>query len=93
MNNQVGHMIVAPDRAEAKAALARLRAWAQCATPEEVADLDPVISRLLPSGEVQNYPALARAYPDCPIRTAQGCQSSSVAQTGALVSKACKRSY
>ena len=59
MNKQVGHMIAAPDRAEAKAALARLRAWAQCATPEEVADLDPVISRLLPSGEVQNYPALA----------------------------------
>ena len=64
MNKQVGHMIAAPDRAEAKAALARLRAWAQCATPEEVADLDPVIARLLPSGEVQNYPALARAYPD-----------------------------
>jgi len=64
MNKQVGPMIAAPDRVEAKAALERLRAWALSASPEEVADLDPVIARLLPQGEVSNYPALARAYPE-----------------------------
>jgi GTP cyclohydrolase I len=41
-----------------------LRRWAATATPEEVADLDPSIARLLPRAEVSNYPALARAYPD-----------------------------
>src|SRR6056297_1410648 len=53
-----------PDRDEAAAALSRLRQWAASATPEEVADLDPAIARLLPDGAVTNYPALARDYPD-----------------------------
>lgn len=51
-------------RENAKSALADLRTWAMGATPEEVADLDPSIARLLPSGEVSNYPALIRAYPE-----------------------------
>ena len=34
------------------------------ATPEEVADLDPAVARLLPGREVSNYPDLARAYPE-----------------------------
>jgi GTP cyclohydrolase I len=54
----------APDRDEAKEALALLRSWARAASPEEVADLDPAIARLLPSGEVSNYPLLARDYPE-----------------------------
>ncbi len=53
-----------PSRAEAEAALALLRRWAGEATPEEVADLDPLVARLIPGQEVANYPALARAYPE-----------------------------
>src|SRR6056297_3023853 len=53
-----------PDRDEAAAALSRLRQWAASATPEEVADLDPAIARLLPDGAVTNYPALSRDYPE-----------------------------
>ncbi len=53
-----------PDNSEAAAALSVLREWAANATPEEVAALDPLVSRLIPGGEVSNYPALARAYPE-----------------------------
>lgn len=53
-----------PTRAEAAAALALLRRWAVDVTPEEVATLDPLVSRLIPGQEVSNYPALARAYPE-----------------------------
>lgn len=50
-------------REEAAEALARLKAWAEQATPEEVADLDPAIARLLPGREVSNYPYLSHDYP------------------------------
>ncbi len=53
-----------PSRDEAEAALALLRKWANGVTPEEVATLDPLVSRLIPGSEVSNYPALARAYPE-----------------------------
>ncbi|SMY08673.1 GTP cyclohydrolase FolE2 [Flavimaricola marinus] len=53
-----------PTRAEAEAALALLRRWAIDVTPEEVATLDPVVSRLIPGQDVSNYPAMARAYPE-----------------------------
>ncbi len=53
-----------PSREEAEAALALLRRWAGDVTAEEVATLDPLVSRLIPGQEVSNYPALARAYPD-----------------------------
>ena len=53
-----------PTRAEAEEALAILRRWAGDVTPEEVATLDPLVSRLIPGQEVSNYPALARAYPE-----------------------------
>ena len=53
-----------PSREEAEAALAVLRRWAGVVTPEEVATLDPLVSRLIPGQEVTNYPALARAYPE-----------------------------
>ena len=53
-----------PTRAEAEAALALLRRWAGEVTAEEVATLDPLVSRLIPGQEVSNYPALARAYPE-----------------------------
>ena len=52
------------ERKNAEAALSVLRAWAASATPEEVADLDPAVARLLPRGEVSNYPLLRRDYPD-----------------------------
>ena len=53
-----------PTRAEAEVALALLRRWAVDVTPEEVAMLDPLVSRLILGQEVSNYPALARAYPE-----------------------------
>ena len=53
-----------PSREEAEAALALLRRWAGDVTPEEIAMLDPLVSRLIPGQEVSNYPALARAYPE-----------------------------
>ena len=53
-----------PSREEAEAALAMLRRWAAGVTPEEIATLDPLVSRLIPGQEVSNYPALARAYPE-----------------------------
>lgn len=52
------------DRDDAAQALSVLRAWAASASPEEVADLDPAIARLLPRGEVSNYPTLSRDYPE-----------------------------
>ena len=54
----------APTRADAQIALARLRHWAAQASPEEVADLDPIVARQLPGAALSNYPALARAYPE-----------------------------
>ncbi|MEM9434992.1 MAG: GTP cyclohydrolase FolE2 [Pseudomonadota bacterium] len=53
-----------PSKSDAKAALELLRAWASSVSDTEVADLDPVVGRLLPGQEVSNYPALARAYPE-----------------------------
>jgi GTP cyclohydrolase I len=53
-----------PTRSEAETALAVLRRWASDVSPEEVALLDPLVSRLIPGQEVSNYPALARAYPE-----------------------------
>ncbi|MEO1138797.1 MAG: GTP cyclohydrolase FolE2 [Pseudomonadota bacterium] len=64
MNVHTSEMGKMQDRAEAEEALACLRAWAEAATPEEVADLDPAVARLLPQGEVSNYPLLTRAYPE-----------------------------
>ena len=53
-----------PTRDEAEQALALLRRWVGEASAEEVATLDPLVSRLIPGQEVSNYPALARAYPE-----------------------------
>ena len=53
-----------PDREDAEKALQLLRQWAAKVSPLEVADLDPLISRLVPGQELANYPALARAYPE-----------------------------
>ncbi|KRS12426.1 GTP cyclohydrolase [Roseovarius atlanticus] len=64
MNVHPSDMKKVADRGDAKEALDILRAWAETATPEEIADLDPAISRLLPQGEVSNYPALRRDYPE-----------------------------
>ncbi|MDU8926054.1 GTP cyclohydrolase FolE2 [Alisedimentitalea sp. MJ-SS2] len=64
MNKHTPDITDTPNRDEAEAALARLRQWAKAATPEEVADLDPAVARLLPAADLPNYPALARAYPE-----------------------------
>ncbi|RBW43021.1 GTP cyclohydrolase I FolE2 [Loktanella sp. D2R18] len=64
MNVHLPDMAEMPTRHDAEAALAVLRRWAADVTAEEVATLDPLVSRLIPGQEVSNYPALARAYPD-----------------------------
>ncbi len=64
MNIQIPKTGAEPTRQEAEAALALLRDWAQNVTALEAAQLDPLVSRLLPGQEVSNYPALARAYPE-----------------------------
>jgi len=64
MNMHSADMSREPTRQEAEAALALLRRWALDVTAEEVATLDPLVSRLIPGQEVSNYPALARAYPE-----------------------------
>ena len=53
-----------PNREEAEKALELLRLWAGNASDVEIADLDPLVARLVPGQEVSNYPALARAYPE-----------------------------
>jgi len=63
MNHHNKDLHSMPDRDEAEAALDVLRRWASAASPEEVADLDPAVARLIPSGAVSNYPALTRSYP------------------------------
>ncbi|MEO1704822.1 MAG: GTP cyclohydrolase FolE2 [Pseudomonadota bacterium] len=52
-----------PSREEAEAALALLRRWAGNASDAELTDLDPQVAGLVP-GQVAEYPALARAYPE-----------------------------
>ncbi|MDJ0992403.1 MAG: GTP cyclohydrolase FolE2 [Dinoroseobacter sp.] len=52
-----------PNRDEAERALAVLRGWAETASAAEIETLDPAIARLLP-GAPEDYPALARAYPE-----------------------------
>jgi GTP cyclohydrolase I len=64
MNIHARDMDRQPTRSDAEAALALLRRWAGDVTPEEVATLDPLVSRLIPGQVVSNYPALARAYPE-----------------------------
>lgn len=51
-----------PGRAEAAAALDVLRRWAGTVTPEEAADLDSAVARLLPGAPLANTPALSRRY-------------------------------
>ena len=52
-----------PDRDDAAEALRRLRLWAAQASAEEIADLDPALSRLLPGQGDTAYPVLSRDYP------------------------------
>ncbi|MEB8388879.1 GTP cyclohydrolase FolE2 [Rhodobacteraceae bacterium KMM 6894] len=64
MSHHTSDLHKKPGRDEAQDALNLLRRWAASVTPEEVADLDPSVARLLPGGAVSNYPAMARAYPE-----------------------------
>ncbi|MEY3005315.1 MAG: hypothetical protein RLZZ491_2491, partial [Pseudomonadota bacterium] len=57
------HVIDRPEaltRDEAAAALARLKAWAETASPEDIAALDPAMARLLGAA----YPQFERRYPE-----------------------------
>ncbi|WP_368187111.1 GTP cyclohydrolase FolE2 [Aestuariibius sp. HNIBRBA575] len=64
MNSHVKDLTLSPDRDDAETALLVLRRWAQSASPEQVAALDPAIARLIPGQELSNYPALNNQYPD-----------------------------
>jgi GTP cyclohydrolase IB len=52
-----------PNRAEAEAALAILRAWTGRATDTEVAALEPALMRLIPGQPDPAYPTFRRDYP------------------------------
>ena len=41
-----------------------LRAWAQGASPEELAQVDPAVARLLPGNTSDNRPPYSRSYPE-----------------------------
>jgi len=64
MNIQTNKPQNNPSKDDAIEALAKLRAWAVQATPEEIAALEPAVARLLPDQPLGNYPALNRTYPD-----------------------------
>ncbi|TDK43096.1 GTP cyclohydrolase FolE2 [Antarcticimicrobium luteum] len=63
MNIQLPSLDRAPDQKAAAAALDVLRSWAVSASPEEIAQLDPAIARLLGGGASNSYPDLSRHYP------------------------------
>ncbi|MFK7875018.1 MAG: GTP cyclohydrolase FolE2 [Paracoccaceae bacterium] len=52
-----------PERDEAEAALNILRRWAASASTTDILELDPSVARLLPKGEMTDYPAFSRSYP------------------------------
>ncbi|WP_425043563.1 GTP cyclohydrolase FolE2 [Primorskyibacter sp. S87] len=64
MNIHSRDTIETPDKDEAQAALSVLRRWAERATDTEIAQLDPALARLLSGGAPDNYPLLARSYPE-----------------------------
>jgi GTP cyclohydrolase IB len=53
-----------PTRDEAEAALAVLRQWAGKASDDEIAALDPAVTRLAPQAGAADYPVFSRAYPE-----------------------------
>ena len=60
MNMHVINLPEALTRDEAAAALARLKAWAETASADDIAALDPAMARLIGGG----YPQFERRYPD-----------------------------
>jgi GTP cyclohydrolase I len=59
MNIHVTEMTETPSRAELETALARLKAWMETASPEEISALDPAVTRLAAPA----YPVFERRYP------------------------------
>ncbi|QFT60421.1 GTP cyclohydrolase FolE2 [Sulfitobacter sp. THAF37] len=60
--NAITSVEKAPERKDAETALETLRAWASTATAQEMADLDPALSRLL--SDTPDYPVFRRDYPE-----------------------------
>ncbi len=60
--NAITSVEKAPERSDAEKALGVLKAWASTASPEEVAALDPSVSRLL--SDAPEYPVFRRDYPE-----------------------------
>ena len=52
------------ERRDVREALDVLRRWAETASPEDLAELDPVTRRLMTGESNAGYPLLSRAYPD-----------------------------
>ena len=63
MNVHTPEFDAIPDRDEAEAALALLRRWVTSASTTAIIELDPSVARLVPGGQVADYPSFARDYP------------------------------
>tara|TARA_R110002110_G_scaffold50315_1_gene148932 strand:+ start:368 stop:1462 length:1095 start_codon:yes stop_codon:yes gene_type:complete len=59
--NAITSVEKAPERSDAESALAVLRAWAAGASDQDIASLDPNVTRLLSDGS--DYPVFRRDYP------------------------------
>ena len=64
MNVHTPEFDAIPDRDEAEAALNVLRRWAETASTTDIIELDPSVARLVPGGDMANYPSFERRYPD-----------------------------
>ncbi|NRB03134.1 MAG: GTP cyclohydrolase I FolE2 [Rhodobacteraceae bacterium] len=64
MNVHTPEFDAIPDRDEAEAALNVLRRWAETASTTDIIELDPSVARLVPGGDMANYPSFERRYPE-----------------------------
>ncbi len=70
MNHVTTKLTPAPDMDAARDAIETLRDWVRGATPEELAELDPEIARLVPEAKPAAPTALSREYPEDFVVTA-----------------------
>ena len=64
MNVHTPEFDAIPDRDEAEAALNVRRRWAETASTTDIIELDPSVARLVPGGDMANYPSFERRYPE-----------------------------
>ena len=63
MNIHTPEFDAIPERDEAEAALKLLRRWVEQASTTDIIELDPSVARLVPGGDMADYPSFAREYP------------------------------